>query len=99
MKIRLNFLSLSDAKDAIERELTSFKYIKNLKFVISRDQLEIVFKKLGTSSMVFSSTQYENYVELTKVSEDISISHRAFKTQIEQKILEAVKQLGGDYTS
>lgn len=83
MQLRLNFLSLSDVKDAIERELTNYKYKKSLNFVISRDQLEIVFKKLATSSMVFSSTQYENYVELIKVSEDISFSHRAFKSQIE----------------
>lgn len=63
------------------------------------EKIVIRFSKLGKSEVFFSLTKQPNGFECIHESEKISLTHRAFRTDIETKLAKVLEQNGAIITT
>ena len=80
---------------AIEQALGGRSLADMVKFDASPTNLIVTISKLGTSTLTFSRTDAGNEVEYALKEEKIAFTHKAFKDDVTQKLLNVIEKAGG----
>ena len=84
---------------AIKEKLGGRKLGKMVTFELEGADLTVTIKKMGTSHLNFKNYSADNGVEWRLEKEKIALSHRAFKSEVLEKLTHVVEQTGGEIAS
>lgn len=96
MKVYFTQGEPQEVVDAIQDKLRTRRLGKNLQLQLEGENISILFKKLGTSSIYFSrqsSTGEGCHYELTQ--EKIAFAHKPFRQEVYDKLVDIVQSIGG----
>ena len=79
----------------IETQLGGRKLGKILDFKISGSGLEVVIKKMGTSTLTFEQDSNKSGTSWTLTKEKIALTHRPMKSDMLGKITAIIEKTGG----
>lgn len=82
---------LTSIKDAMGGR----KLAELVKFDVKPGSLMVTISKMGTSSLNFAEKEVAKGIEYHLESEKIALTHRAFKDEVTQKIIQVIKSAGG----
>jgi len=80
---------------AIQEALGGRSLADLVKFDANPSSLIVTISKLGTSTLTFSRAEAGDEVEYTLQEEKIAFTHRAFKDDVTQKLLNVIEKAGG----
>lgn len=81
--------------DKIMEKLGGRELGKMVSFNPTPEGLEVVISKLGTSRLSFSKTENNGFAIFRLTEEKISLTHRAFKDEVQAKMRKIIVQAGG----
>lgn len=96
MKIIFDKQDPSEVIEKIKEKLLGRKLGRMVVFNLDQsNNLEVIIKKLGTSKIAFSYQEIDASMEWHLSKEQISLSHKAFKNEVLNKIVNIVEHTGG----
>ena len=82
--------------DQISQLLEGRKLADLVSFQLRGKDLEVVIKKMGTSTLRFAHSESSTGMLWELRDEKIALTHRAFKDEMLEKIIKLVNQAGGE---
>ena len=79
----------------IETALGGRSLAELVKFESSPTNLVVTISKLGTSTLTFGRSEVGQEVEYVLKEEKIAFTHKAFKEDVTQKLLNIIEKAGG----
>lgn len=81
--------------DRIMEKLGGRELGKFVSFHPTSGGLEVVISKLGTSKLEFSKTENNGHSIFKLTNEKIAFAHKAFKSEVTEKMRKVILQAGG----
>lgn len=91
MHIKFSNSNTEETLEKIKEELGGRKLGEMLSFNLDGDTLDVLIKKMGTSTLTFSISGKE--WDLT--GEKIAFAHKAFRGEVMDKIRKVIEKVGG----
>ncbi len=79
----------------IQQVMGGRKLASMVSFALKGSQMEITIAKLGTSHLNFDIAKADKGLAFNLSSEKIAFSHRAFRGEVTEKIMQVIEQAGG----
>jgi hypothetical protein len=80
---------------AIKTAMGDRKLGEMVKFEMDAGAMNVVINKLGKSVISFKEKTLPSGLEYTLAGEKIALTHRAFKDEVQQKIMSVIEKAGG----
>lgn len=84
-----------DIVATIKNRLSGRRLGQIVDITLDNGDLKVTIKKMGTSCLSFSQVNNSDGVHWRLSDEKIAFSHRAFKSEVLEKIVNIVEQAGG----
>ena len=95
MKFQFKSKDANGIVDSIRNALGGRKLGDMVSFAMEGDNLVVTISKLGTSQLIFTKTDAEDGLVFILSEEKIAFTHRAFKSEVKEKLCRVVEQAGG----
>jgi hypothetical protein len=95
MRVKFNESDRNKVLENIKSVLGQRKLADLLDFSVIPGSLIVKISKLGTSELSFTEKAAANGIEYTLTGEKIALAHRAFKSEVTEKIIKIVEKAGG----
>ena len=98
MKLFFENLEPKEVVQKLQEQLHQRKWGDMVHFELVGEDMHVTIQKMGTSTLEFQHKKIGSLHEWTLTQEKIAFAHRAFKREMQEKIVALVAKVGGSVT-